>query len=118
VERIVFVALAGESDFGAVPVVCIFHAVCQHFVPKRIPSLSGSLPNFFTFNKRSRGVPSEEWETPQKEIHMLWTIFIILLVLWLLGLITGYTLGNFIWLLLVAAVVVLIIQLISGRRTL
>jgi Family of unknown function (DUF5670) len=49
---------------------------------------------------------------------MLWTIFIILLVLWLLGLITGYTLGNFIWLLLVAAVVVLIIQLISGRRTL
>ena len=49
---------------------------------------------------------------------MLWTIFVILLVLWLLGLVTGYTLGNFIWLLLVIAIVVLIIQLISGRRSL
>ena len=49
---------------------------------------------------------------------MLWTIFVILLVLWLLGLVTGYTLGNFIWLLFVIAIVVLIIQLISGRRSL
>ena len=49
---------------------------------------------------------------------MLWTIFVILLVLWLLGLVSGYTLGNAIWLLLVAAVVVLIIQLIQGRRPL
>ncbi len=48
---------------------------------------------------------------------MLWTIFVILLVLWLLGLVTSYTLGGFIHLLLVLAVVALIIQLISGRRT-
>ena len=47
---------------------------------------------------------------------MLWTIFVILLVLWLVGLISSYTLGGFIHLLLVAAVVVLILQLISGRR--
>ncbi len=47
---------------------------------------------------------------------MLWTIFVILLVLWLLGLVSSYTLGGFIHLLLVAAVVVLILQLISGRR--
>jgi hypothetical protein len=47
---------------------------------------------------------------------MLWTIFVILLVLWLVGLVTSYTLGGFIHLLLVAAVVVLILQLISGRR--
>jgi hypothetical protein len=47
---------------------------------------------------------------------MLWTIFIILLVLWLLGVITSYTLGGFIHLLLVIALVVLIIQLITGRR--
>jgi len=46
---------------------------------------------------------------------MLWTIFIILLVLWLLGLISGYTLGVFIHILLVIAVVVLIIRLIQGR---
>jgi Family of unknown function (DUF5670) len=47
---------------------------------------------------------------------MLWTIFVILLVLWLLGLVSSYTLGGFIHLLLLAAVVVLILQLISGRR--
>jgi hypothetical protein len=46
---------------------------------------------------------------------MLWTIFIILLVLWLLGLISGYTIGGFIHVLLVIAVVVLIIRLIQGR---
>jgi hypothetical protein len=49
---------------------------------------------------------------------MLWTIFLILLVLWLLGWITSYTLGGFIHLLLVIALVVLIIQLITGRRAL
>ena len=48
---------------------------------------------------------------------MLWTIFVILLVLWLLGLVSGYTLSGFIHILLVIAVVVLIINLISGRRT-
>jgi hypothetical protein len=46
---------------------------------------------------------------------MLWTIFVILLILWLLGLVSGYTLGGFIHILLVIAVVVLIIRLISGR---
>jgi hypothetical protein len=48
---------------------------------------------------------------------MLWTIFVILLVLWFLGLVTSYTLGGFIHLLLVIAVAVLLIQLITGRRT-
>ena len=48
---------------------------------------------------------------------MLWTIAIILIILWLLGLITGYTLGNFIYILLVIAVIVIVLQLISGRRS-
>ena len=47
---------------------------------------------------------------------MLWTIFVILLILWLLGVVTSYTLGGFIHILLVIAVVILIIRLISGRR--
>jgi hypothetical protein len=47
---------------------------------------------------------------------MLWTIFVILLVLWLLGLVSGTTLGGFIHLLLLIALVVVIIQVISGRR--
>jgi hypothetical protein len=49
---------------------------------------------------------------------MLWTIFVILLVLWLLGLVSSYTLGGFIHILLVLAIVVLIISLIQGRRPL
>ena len=49
---------------------------------------------------------------------MLWTIFVILLVLWLLGLVSSYTMGGFIHILLVIAIVVLIIQLVSGRRPL
>jgi hypothetical protein len=47
---------------------------------------------------------------------MLWTIFVILLVLWLLGLVSSYTLGGFIHILLVLAIVVLVINLVSGRR--
>ncbi len=47
---------------------------------------------------------------------MLWTIFLILLVLWALGLVTGYTMSGFVHVLLVIAVVVLIIQLVQGRR--
>ena len=47
---------------------------------------------------------------------MLWTLFVILLVLWLLGLITSYTFGGFIHILLIVAIAVILIQLISGRR--
>jgi hypothetical protein len=47
---------------------------------------------------------------------MLWTIFLILLVLWFLGLVTSYTFGGFVHILLLVAVVVLVIQLIQGRR--
>jgi hypothetical protein len=47
---------------------------------------------------------------------MLWTIFVVLLVLWLVGLLSSYTFGGLIYLLLVAALIVLIIQLVTGRR--
>ncbi|MCF8050062.1 MAG: lmo0937 family membrane protein [Desulfobacterales bacterium] len=47
---------------------------------------------------------------------MLWTIFVILLVLWALGLLTGYTMGGVIHALLVIAIVVVLIQVIQGRR--
>ena len=48
---------------------------------------------------------------------MLWTIFVILLILWLLGVVSSYTIGGFIHILLVIALVVLLINIISGRRT-
>jgi hypothetical protein len=48
---------------------------------------------------------------------MLWTIAVILIILWLLGLITSYTLGGFIHIILVIAIIVLIIGFIQGRKT-
>jgi Family of unknown function (DUF5670) len=47
---------------------------------------------------------------------MLWTIFVILLIMWALGLVTSYTMGGFIHILLVIAVVMLVINIIQGRR--
>jgi hypothetical protein len=52
-----------------------------------------------------------------QEGTMLFTIAVILLVLWLLGLVSGYTLGNFIYVLLVIALVLFVVGLVSGRRT-
>ncbi len=49
---------------------------------------------------------------------MLWTIFVVLLVLWALGLATSYTLGGFIHLLLLLAIAVVLIRVIQGRRIL
>jgi hypothetical protein len=48
---------------------------------------------------------------------MLYTIAMVLLVLWLLGVVTGYTVGNFIYALLVIALVLFVVGLLSGRRT-
>ena len=48
---------------------------------------------------------------------MLWTILVILLVLWLLGFVSGYTVGGFVHILLVLAVVIFVINLLTGRRT-
>jgi hypothetical protein len=47
---------------------------------------------------------------------MLWTIAVVLLVLWVLGLVSSYTLGGFIHILLIVAVVVVLIRVIQGRR--
>jgi hypothetical protein len=52
----------------------------------------------------------------QENSPMLWTITIVLFILWLLGVVSGYTLGSWIHILLVLAVIVLIFNLLSGRR--
>jgi len=49
---------------------------------------------------------------------MLWTIAVIILALWLLGLLTSYTMGGFIHVLLVIAIVVVLVRVITGRRPL
>jgi len=49
---------------------------------------------------------------------MLWTIAVILVILWLLGLVSGYTMGSFIHILLVVAIIVVLVRVIQGRRPL
>jgi len=51
-------------------------------------------------------------------INMLWTIFVILMIMWLLGIVSGYTIDGFIHILLVIALVVVLIRIIQGRRPL
>ena len=77
------------------------------------------------------GLPAWRWEASARipeaaslprqtkgEKKMLWTIAVILLVLWALGLVTSYTVGGYIHILLVVAVIVAVIRLIQGRRVL
>ena len=49
---------------------------------------------------------------------MLWTVAVILIILWLLGLVSGYTMGSFIHILLVIAIIVVLVRVIQGRRPL
>jgi hypothetical protein len=53
---------------------------------------------------------------PDGEGTVLWTIFVILLVLWLLGMVSSYTMGGFIHILLIVAIAVVLIRVIQGRR--
>jgi len=58
------------------------------------------------------------WRMKGEVNLMLYTIAVVLLILWLLGLVTSYTLGGFIHILLVVALVMILINIISGRRAL
>ena len=80
--------------------------------------------------RRDRGA-GERFSRPQQKLHqpttgnpdnekvhsMLYTIAVILLILWALGLVTSYTLGGFVHILLVVAIIMILVNLISGRRT-
>lgn len=63
-------------------------------------------------------VPATRVQRYQGRETMLWTIFVILFILWLIGVVSSYTLGGFIHLLLILAVVALVVQLITGRQPL
>ncbi len=49
---------------------------------------------------------------------MLWTIALVLVILWLLGLVSGYTIGNFIHILLVVAIIMVLVRVIQGKKVL
>jgi hypothetical protein len=73
-----------------------------------------------------RGVPGAKLDTPRswafrqdrKEGRMFWTIAVVLIALWMLGLVTSYTMGGFIHILIVVAVVAVLVRIIQGRRAL
>jgi hypothetical protein len=80
-----------------------FSAIFNHNDVLRAPKID--------FNGRRNSVV-------RKESSMLWTICVILLILWLLGFLTGYTMGGVIHVLLVIAIIVLVVRLIQGRKIL
>ena len=55
-------------------------------------------------------------KTNERKDYMLYTIALVLIILWLLGLVSGYAIGGFIHILLVIAVIMILVNLISGRR--
>jgi hypothetical protein len=61
-------------------------------------------------------LPQKDFGGVRKESDMLWTVFAILLILWLLGLMTSHTMGGFIHILLVIAIVVVLVRVIRGRK--
>jgi hypothetical protein len=61
-------------------------------------------------------LPQKDFGGVRKEANMLWTVFVILLILWLLGLMTSHTMGGFIHILLVIAIVVVLVRVIQGRK--
>jgi hypothetical protein len=66
--------------------------------------------------------PAAGWRRPRpsllhtQEVHMLWTIAVVLVILWLLGLVTSFTVHGFIHILLVIAIIAVLVRLIQGRR--
>ena len=64
----------------------------------------------------SLGLGSNAKHFEERTMDLLWTIAVILIILWLLGLVTSYTLGGFVHILLVLAIIVILIRVIQGRR--
>ncbi len=60
----------------------------------------------------------QDSERQKKEVNMLWTILVILFILWLVGLVTAHTFGGLIHILLVIAVIVLVVRVLQGRKIL
>jgi hypothetical protein len=66
--------------------------------------------------RTARTLHRDRHQASQGEVIMLWTVAVVLVVLWLLGLVSSYTMGGFIHVLLVVAVVVVLVRIIQGRR--
>jgi hypothetical protein len=79
-------------------------------------AVTRNLPHWMACNCFSQAYGRSGRRADVRRISMLWTITIVLLVLWILGMVSSYTLGGWIHVLLVLAIIVLIFNLLSGRR--
>jgi asparagine N-glycosylation enzyme membrane subunit Stt3 len=70
----------------------------------------------YTWPSPDRTECDERYGTRERNVTMLWTLAVILVALWLLGMISSYTLGGFVHILLVVAVIFVLVRLIQGRR--
>ena len=75
-------------------------------------TLTGVTPTFLLQSDAARISPSRT----KGDTQMLWTVAVVLIILWLLGLVTSYTMGGLIHILLVIAIVVVLLNVIQGRR--
>jgi hypothetical protein len=102
--------LTSKSRESQVPFVTLSAAVAWHDTcsATQLRSAWSAVP--------SRCCSLARQSSTDVRMTMLWTLFVVLLLLWLLGVVSSYTLGGFIHLLLVLAVVAVLVQLISGRR--
>ena len=90
----------------------------SHDSPKATSLVSRGAPWDRDGPGRPPRVPDKRRTPNSRRRIMLWTIFVILLVLWLLGVVSSYTLGGFIHVLLIVAVILAVMQLVQGRRAL
>jgi len=97
------------ARFGAGSVASWAHA--GETTPSSINSMNGA-----TCGRAVARALLVEPAGKERRHTMLETIAILLIILWLLGLVSGYTLGNFIYILLVIALVLIVVRLVSGRR--
>ena len=87
--------------------------------PTRRDALARPLRTLFSSKRNGTGNGVEgiaRGTDAREEINMLWTIFVVLLVLWALGMVSSYTIGGFIHILLVIAIAVVLIRIIQGQR--
>jgi hypothetical protein len=88
-------------------------AAPQHDNARRAAEIAAQLSDRGHFGTLCRGAAGV---TSNLEVIMLWTIALVLLVLWFLGLVSSYTMGGFIHILLVLAIIAVLVRVIQGRR--
>jgi hypothetical protein len=90
--------------------------VCASTINRLVSDTEGVVAQPLLNGSGSAPITARRRSFRQRRRTMLETIAVILIILWLLGMVSGYTLGNFIYVLLVVAIVLFLVRLISGRR--